>query len=207
MNYAQQLTEPKLSQTGSYLKTPEMNWKIRLKVQKKAFYKKALASKNSKTIWRTIYRILKPNPERCTASPTWLNNYCSSLAANLTGFISTSESNVPSNINENQDTLTLKPTTYDAVKKEINNLKNDCSTGFDTIPVKYLKVVSEYIASLITNMINNCIKTNSFPKMWKIARMSPIPKVKVPTKPSDYRPISVLPVLSKVFERIILNQV
>ena len=43
--------------------------------------------------------------------------------------------------------------------------------------------------------------------MWKIARISPIPKVKVPTKLSDYRPISVLPVLSKVFERIILNQV
>ena len=40
--------------------------------------------------------------------------------------------------------------------------------------------------------------------MWKTARISPIPKVKVPTKPSDFRPISVLPVL---FERIILNQV
>ena len=173
---------------------------------KRTFYKKALASKNLKTIWRTIYRILKPNSEKCTASPTPLNNYYSSLAADLTGFTSTSESNVPSNINENQDTFTLKLTTYDAVKKEINNLKNGCSTGFDTIPVKYLKLVSDYIASPITN-INNCIKANSFPKMWKIVRISPIPKVKVPTQPSDYRPISVLPVLSKVFERIILNQV
>ena len=111
-------------------------------------------------------------------------------------------------VNKSQDTFTLKPTTYDAVKKEISNLKNDCSTGFDTIPViKYLKLVSEYIASPIANIINNCIKTNSFPKLRKIARISPIPKIKVPTKPSDYRPISVLPVLSKVFERIILNQV
>ena len=176
-------------------------------MQKEHFCKKALASKNSKSIWRTIYRILKPNPERCTASPTSLNNYYSSLAANLTGFTSTSESNVPSNINENRDTFTLKSTTYDAVKKEINNLKNDCSTSFDTIPVKYLKLVSEYIASPITNIINNCIKDNNFPKMWKIARISPMPKVKVPIKPSDYRPISVLPVLSKVFERIILNRV
>ena len=181
--------------------------KYKIKSAKRTFYKKALASKNSKTIWRTIYRILKPNPERCTASPTSLNNYYSSLAANLTGFTSNSESNVPSNTNESRDTFTLKPTTYDAVKKEINNLKNDCSTGFDTIPVKYLKPASEYIASPITNIINNCITTNSFPKMWKIARISPIPKIKAPTKPSDYRPISVLPVISKVFERIILNQV
>ena len=47
-----------------------------------------------------------------------------------------------SNTNENQDTFVLKPTTYHAVKKEINNLKNDCSTGFDTIPVKYLEHTS-----------------------------------------------------------------
>ena len=68
---------------------------------------------------------------------------------------------------------------HDTVKKEINNLKNDCSTGFDTIPVKHLKPASEYIVSPITNIISNCIKTNSFPKMKKIARISPIPKVKV----------------------------
>ena len=43
--------------------------------------------------------------------------------------------------------------------------------------------------------------------MRKIANIWPIPKVKVPTKPSDYRPISVLAVLSKVFKRVILNQV
>ena len=119
--------------------------KYKIKSAKRTFYKKALASKNSKIIWRTIYRILKPNPERCTASPTSLNNYYSSVAANLTGFTSTSESNVPSNTNENRDTFTVNPTTYDAVKKEINNLKNDCSTGFDTIFVKYLKPASEYI--------------------------------------------------------------
>ena len=166
-----------------------------------------MAPKNSKTIWRAIYKIHKPNHERCTASPASLNSYYSSLAANLTGFKSISESNVLSNANENRDTFTIKPTTYDAVKKEINNLKNDCSTGFDTIPVKYLKPASEYIATPITNFINNCINTNCFPKIWKIARISPIPKVKAPAKTSDYRPISVLPVMSKVFERIILNQV
>ena len=103
-------------------------------------------SRNSKAIWRTIYIILKPNPERCTVSSTSLSNYYSSLAANLPVFTSTSESNVLSNTNENQDTFTLKPAKYATVRKEINNLKNDCSTGFDTIPVKYQKKY-QYISS------------------------------------------------------------
>ena len=109
--------------------------KYKIKSAKRTFYKKTLVSKNSKAIWRTIYIILKPNPERCTVSPTSLSNYYSSLAANLP----TSESNVLSNTNENQDTFTLNPAKYATVRKEINNLKNDCSTGFNTIPVKYLK--------------------------------------------------------------------
>ncbi|XP_066930768.1 uncharacterized protein [Clytia hemisphaerica] len=41
---------------------------------------------------------------------------------------------------------------------------------------------------------------------WKIARVSPVPKIDHPTKLKDYRPISILPVLSKVYERVILTQ-
>ena len=68
--------------------------KYKIKRAKITFYKKALASKNSRTIWRTIYRILKLKPQRCTASSTSLNNYYSSSESNLTGFTSTGESNV-----------------------------------------------------------------------------------------------------------------
>ena len=102
--------------------------KYKIKSTKRTFYEKDLAPKNSKPIWRTMYRIPRSNPERCTASSTSLNDFYSSLAANelyLTCFTSTCESNVPSNTNENQDTFTLKPTTYDAVKREISKLKND----------------------------------------------------------------------------------
>ena len=112
-------TEPEwelFRDTGSELK-------YKIKSPKRTFYKKVVALKYSKTIWRTTYRILKPNAERCTASPTSLSKYYNSLTDNLTGFKFTSESNVSSNTNENQDTFTLKPTTYDAVKQEINILK------------------------------------------------------------------------------------
>ena len=43
-------------------------------------------------------------------------------------------------------------------------------------------------------------------RYWKVARISPVPKSNNPTSPSDFRPISVLPVLSKVYERVVLQE-
>ena len=109
--------------------------------------------------------------------------------------------------NHHQNPFHLQHTTIETVIKIIKSLRNDCSTGYDNIPVSFIKPVAEYIASPLTFIINNCIKTNTFPKQWKIAHISPIPKVKVPITTSDYRPISILPVLSKIFEKVVLHQV
>ena len=56
------------------------------------------------------------------------------------------------------------------------------------------------------HIINTSIDQEIFPKQWKISRVCPIPKTDNPTSIKDYRPISVLSVLSKVYERVILNQ-
>lgn len=48
--------------------------------------------------------------------------------------------------------------------------------------------------------------TSSFPKLWKVARISAIPKVSEPRYDADYRPVSILSTLSKVFERLVLHQ-
>ena len=59
------------------------------------------------------------------------------------------------------------------------------------------------MAGPLTWIINSCITEAYFPKLWKIARVSPIPKVDNPTTNDELRPISILPVLSKVFERLV----
>ena len=102
--------------------------------------------------------------------------------------------------------FTLRPATYDEVRSAINKTRNDCSTGPDSIPINLLKPVSDLIISPLTHIINCFIEASEFPKAWKQARISPIPKNPSPQKLSDYRPISVLPVLSKVYERIVMAQ-
>ena len=85
-------------------------------------------------------------------------------------------------------------------------MRLDCSTGADKIPAKYLKLSAEYIASPLTHIINCYISSHSFPKAWKNARVSPIPKVDSTVEADDYRPIAILPCLSKVYERLMLSQ-
>ena len=50
------------------------------------------------------------------------------------------------------------------------------------------------------------IATNNFPNALKTASISPIPKITRPVELKDYRPVSILPVLSKVFEKLVLQQ-
>jgi len=49
--------------------------------------------------------------------------------------------------------------------------------------------------------------TGEFPDSWKIAHIIPVPKVHSPSSSSEYRPISVLPVLSKLFEKVLYHRV
>ena len=85
-------------------------------------------------------------------------------------------------------------------------LRNDCSTGYDNIPAMFIKPVVEFLVSPLTFVINNYIATNNFPNTWKTARISPIPKITQPVELKDYRPVSILPVLSKVYEKLVLQQ-
>ena len=85
-------------------------------------------------------------------------------------------------------------------------MRTDCSTGCDQRPSKYLKLSADIISSSLTHILNCFINTNTFPAAWKTARVSTIPKVDFPTESDHYRPIAILPVLSKVYERLVLSQ-
>ena len=90
--------------------------------------------------------------------------------------------------------------------KWLKLIKNDVSTGTDNLPSKFIKLVYEDICSPLTFIINSCIMKNKFPNAWKLSRVTPLPKIQNPIDVTHYRPISILPALSKVFEKIVLEQ-
>lgn len=92
------------------------------------------------------------------------------------------------------------------VLKIIGNLDLSCAKGYDSIPTSLLKNNSTKFAELLCNSINSCFHNNCFPNQMKIARITPIFKSGDKLDKTNYRPISVLPILSKPFERAIQSQ-
>ena len=72
--------------------------------------------------------------------------------------------------------------------------------GPDNLPTYLLKLALPYVVELLTYIYNLCIQNNVFPKIFKTAKVIPLPKNTDRTDPNNVRPISVLSVLSKPLE-------
>ena len=101
----------------------------------------------------------------------------------------------------------MRSSRFHEVLKELQSLRGDTPTGPDNIPAPYIKLAIEVIYSPLTHIINSFISHNAFPTSWKKARIEPIGKSTNPSEKGDFRPISILPVLSKIFEKLVANQV
>ena len=91
--------------------------------------------------------------------------------------------------------------------KIIENLKNKTSTGIDGISNQLLKSAKNVLVKPITTIINQMIVTGIFPDNLKISKVIPLYKAKDQTLLSNYRPIALLPSISKIFEYVLLEQI
>ena len=102
----------------------------------------------------------------------------------------------------------IKQISISETKKLIQDLGNSTSFGRDKLDAKSLKSGVDYLAAPINKMINSSIESSVYIMKWKCARVIPILKSKESSRllPSSYRPISLLPVISKLVERAVQLQ-
>ena len=89
----------------------------------------------------------------------------------------------------------------------IDKLPSKTSSVVNGISTNLLKDIKYIISKPLTRIINQCLETGIFPSKLKVAKVIPILKRGDETIFDNYRPISILPAISKVFERIIHNYV
>ena len=103
-------------------------------------------------------------------------------------------------------TLFIEPTGEFEVASIIKAMKNKKSCGMDGISSEILKCCSSIIERHLALAFNKCIDEGVFPDIFKIAKVVPLFKKGDKKDPANYRPISLLSSLSKVFEKILHNR-
>ena len=104
--------------------------------------------------------------------------------------------------------MVLKDTNEMETLKNIRKLGNSTAWGHDRLDAIAIKTAADILKKPITYEINQSLRSGIFPARWKIGRIVPLHKGKgLPkTDPAQYRPVSLLPVLSKLAERVMQTQ-
>jgi hypothetical protein len=94
------------------------------------------------------------------------------------------------------------------VQAEINKCNNHKAPGFDLITGQVLKELPRQAIVLLKTIYNSMLRLTYFPVTWKFSQIIPIYKPgKPPHRVTSYRPISLLPLLSKIFERLLIKRI
>ena len=106
--------------------------------------------------------------------------------------------------NNSLDTISIS---NEDILNILNSLNPNKSHGPDNISIRMLQLCGDSIVVPLKIIFDNIIHTGSYPSLWKRANVTPIHKKNNKQILSNYRPISLLPICSKIFERIVFKQI
>ena len=151
--------------------------------------------------------------------PAQVSNHCNSFFTNLKSESLASNEECDKYIfenfrdlkNENKlktSNFEFKKVSINLVDKLLSKLDTSCGPGVSGISTKVLKAAHEELAPVVTELFNKCIETKTIPNEWKLAVVTPLYKSKgIKTDLNNYRGISVLPPLGKLFEKVLATQI
>ena len=133
--------------------------------------------------------------------------YFTNIGPSLAGKIPASNrsfwSLLPSTVNES---IILKPTSTEEVRDICNSFTSGKAPGCDNIAMTVIKDTLNIIADPLSKIINISLKNGIFPDKLKVAKVLPVFKSEDPQYFVNYRPISLLPNFSKIFEKVVYNR-
>ena len=162
-------------------------------------------NKNQHSI-NEIYHNDETITDKETISETF-NKHFSNVASELADKIPDTQINYSYYLDRNQNFNEFDFVLSDSngIGRIIDSLNNSSGSS-DGIPVKVLKSSKRILSPLISHIINISLQKGIFPKQLKTARITPIHKDGCKKDVANYRPISVLPIFSKVFEKFVVFQ-
>ena len=100
----------------------------------------------------------------------------------------------------------VQPVTPEQLRRIVGRMGNSTSCGADGLCVRFIKQCIDVICPVLTHINNSSLTGHVVPKSWKLALVHPIQKTPKSTDLSNFRPISILPTIGKITERVVYEQ-
>ena len=194
-------------------------------LSKKLYFEKEFNnSDNPRKMWKTLRNLL-PSKMSCSVPKVLeinnsdvnhpadianhFNNYFCGIGKSLADQINDSCNKDPSHFLRNRipESIFSAPTYPQEIERIISSLRNSSSSGREGFSTFFIKTASTVLAAPLSFIFNFCIENGIFPESLKISKVIPIYKSGAKSEVNNYRPISLLPVLSKVFEKVLHKRI
>lgn len=190
---------------------------------KQEHFKQLFANASQRNVWKNVNRILGKDKKATNTVKLTVDNHVTSdgptVANAFNDFFCSIGPQLATSIHSNRninkfntlvplrDSIYLQPATEQEVILVIKELDKSKSCGVDGISPEFVKHHHNIFAVLLCDLFNECISMGTFPNFLKIARVIPIHKGGSTMDVNNYRPISILSVLSKVLEKLLVVRV
>ena len=178
---------------------------------------------SSKNLWKTFGKILKNNKSRVKVNKIKVNNKTISNPTQITNALNNFFTNIGNKLADKFDnqhrenfreylnnpvleSFCLLETSELEVKYHIEKIDVKKATGYDDLPAKFIKNSASLISEPLAKLFNLSITNGEYPDFLKIAKVLPIHKKGEHADMNNYRPISILSHINKIFETIISKQ-
>ena len=197
----------------------------RIRAAETEYYRKLLADHNNscQNLWKIFGKILKKDKNKINitkikyeneliTNPTEItdsfNKFFTNIGQNLADSIDNEDPNTFKKFLGNPvlQSFTLCETSAPEVQYQMSKINPKKSTGSDDMPGIFINISAPVVADTLSKLFNLSIREGEYPDILKIAKVIPIYKKGDHTDVNNYRPISILTHLNKIFETIISNQ-
>ena len=198
---------------------------LNIQLKKQYYINKISACQgNMKESWKAINELLNKRSKSCNIDclkesgaeivhkkdiSNAMNSFFCSVGKNLADKIDPAPNPLLEGdyeVNKRKARFSFRTIEVQEIRDAFATVKTAKSFGTDKISSYFLKLAQPFIENSLAFLLNTSIETSRFPDSWKVARVTPIFKEGDKAEKSNYRPISVLPVISRLFEKLVTNQ-
>ena len=161
-------------------------------------------------MWRVVRPVIgskRPTRSTPSADADALNRYFVSVGPDTARQVDTSGPELPVRLPRvATGRFQVAPISPDDLCRVISRMRNSAACGADGLCIRFIKIGLPSLCHVLTHIVNSSLVSQHVPGSWKLALVHPIQKSSKSTDTTNYRPISILPTIAKIVERVVYEQ-